>query len=101
MVPFVFPIIHSTYWGPGLLEMAKHLPTIGSSELVPCFALFVFAAFAFSVKLSSSQPMSFFAATISILSLSLLVWEWVRSSIGLGCWLGLNYYIHALEMPVL
>ncbi|KAK4817083.1 LOW QUALITY PROTEIN: hypothetical protein QYF61_027914 [Mycteria americana] len=43
------------------------LPT-GSSEGIPCFALLACAAFAFPIKLSSSQPSSFLTFALLILS---------------------------------
>ena len=47
--------------------------------------------FAFPIKLPLSQPMSFPALTLLILSLILLEWEWASGSVGLGCWLGLKH----------
>lgn len=46
-----------------------------SSEVIPCFALLVWAAFAFPIKLSSSHPKSFPAFTLLVPSLILLVGE--------------------------
>lgn len=46
---------------------------MGSSETIPCFALLECLAFAFSVKLPLSQPISFLPFTIPILSPVLLM----------------------------
>lgn len=41
-------------------------PAMGSSKLTPCFSLLVYAASAFPIKLSLSQPLSFPAFTLLI-----------------------------------
>lgn len=64
---------------------------MGSSELIPFFALLAFVAVAFPIKLFVSQPTSFLLFTLLILSPVLLVGEQVSDCVGLGCWLGLNH----------
>lgn len=66
------------------------LPMVGS-EFIPCFGLLVWAIFAFPIKLSLSQSMTFPAFTLPILSLISLVWEWARACVVLGCWLELTH----------
>lgn len=57
---------------------------MGSSELVPSFALLVCVGFDFPIKVSLSQPMSFPTFTLLILSPILFLQEGVRGPVGFG-----------------
>lgn len=47
----------------------------GSSELMPCLALLAYVTFTFTIKPFLSQPMSFLALTLAVLSPILLSWS--------------------------
>lgn len=67
---------------------------MNSNELVPCFSSHVCLAFAFLIKLSSTQTLSSLAFTLPILSP--LEGEWASSCMKLDCWLGLKHDSHRL-----
>ena len=67
---------------------------MGSAERIPCFALLACMAFTLPIKLSLSQPTSFFTFTLLILSPIPLWGKWVSECMELGCWLGLNHDNH-------
>lgn len=78
---FVFLSHHHLWWGPAAYGKDW------INDCIPCFALLVWASFAFPIKLLLSQPMSFPAFTFLILFPIQLVQEWVSSCVGLGYWL--------------
>jgi len=65
---------------------------MGSSELIPWFALLACMAFALPVKLSLSQPMSFLTFTLPVLSLIPPRAEQASGCVGLSCRPGLNHH---------
>jgi len=59
---------------------------MGSSEIIPYSALLVNTAFALSIKLSLSQPMSFLTFTLPILS-------------PIPLWGTVSEYLHGAQLP--
>lgn len=88
---FVFTSHCYTWWGPGLLVMAKLLPSHGEQWNNFLFCLFAWVAFAFPIKLSLSQSMNFLPFTLPIPALIPLVGEWESGCVRLGCWLWFNH----------
>ena len=64
---FVFPSNRYTWWSLLWWRWLNTCLPMGSSELIPCSALLVGAAFASPIKLSLSQPTSFHTFTLLIL----------------------------------
>lgn len=63
---FVFPRSYCTQWSPAVLE--KQCLSVGSNDLIPCFAMLLCVAFAFLITPFLSQSMSFLALALLILS---------------------------------
>lgn len=87
MMTFVLSSHCYTWWA---LLSWRCLP-MGNGEWTPCFALLACAALAFPNKLPLSQPPSFPAFTLPVLTPIPLVGVWASGCLGLGCWLGLNH----------
>ena len=90
---FAFPSNNCAWWNAAFLEMAEHswLP-VGSTELIPCFALCAHIAFPLPIKLSLSQLMFSHFCPSGFLP-HCTVGEWESGYVGLSCWLG---FIHSI-----
>lgn len=59
VMAFVFPRDHYVWWSPGLLAIAKHLPSYGKEWMNYFHFFLLWRAFALSIKLFLSQSMNF------------------------------------------
>ena len=89
VMALVFPSNPYVRWSPAFLGWLNSCLPTGRSERIPWFALLACMAFALSVKLSLSQPRSFLAFTLPILSP--IPPGGASSCMVLKCWLGLNH----------